>query len=312
MKRKVVKHGTATLTISLPVEWVKKFNIKQGDELDVNEQGNKIIVKSYDDLTNKHVVVKIDEKDNFPKRLVLPYYLAGYNSIKIVYKHIEIRHFLDEFVKGYLMGFEIVEEGSNYIVIKNVAKGIEEEFDILLNRLGLIAISMLKDIYSAFNQKDLSLLQGSAFSEMAANKIALFCRRMLNLVGHKTKNTTSVYFIVKILEDITDQENHMVNYVIKNKVEKISPEILNYIKDLIYQIELWHKVFVKYSNELVLESKKLERKMASEGHELIQTCSKDERLIMYYLLVIQRHLHNIMGDEAIAFLSSEANVKRLE
>jgi phosphate uptake regulator len=308
MKRRVVKHGTSTLTISLPIDWVKKFKIQSGQELDVQEQGSKIVIRQYDNLSNKQVVVKLYEKDNLPKRLISPYYLAGYNTIKICYTHLEIRSALEAFVNNYLMGFEIIEEGQNFIIIKNVAKGIEEEFDVLLNRLGLIAISMLKDIYESFKKKDLSLLQGSELGEMAANKINHFCRRMLNLTGHKTKNVASVYFVIKILEDITDQENFLSKYAIENNINSVSNPTMNYIKSLIYQIELWHKVFIKYNNDFILESKKLEARLTIEGEQLLQTCHKSERIIVYRLLIIQRHLQNIMGDEAIAFLTEEANI----
>ncbi|MCK5630481.1 MAG: AbrB/MazE/SpoVT family DNA-binding domain-containing protein, partial [Nanoarchaeota archaeon] len=35
MKRKVNKVGQNTLTVSLPSKWVKKLNIKPGDELEL-------------------------------------------------------------------------------------------------------------------------------------------------------------------------------------------------------------------------------------------------------------------------------------
>ena len=44
MKRKVVKQGAATLTISLPSKWTKKFELKNGDEINLNEKGDALIV----------------------------------------------------------------------------------------------------------------------------------------------------------------------------------------------------------------------------------------------------------------------------
>ena len=44
MKRKVVKHGPSTLIISIPSGWAKKYSVKQGDELDVDEQGSRLII----------------------------------------------------------------------------------------------------------------------------------------------------------------------------------------------------------------------------------------------------------------------------
>ena len=55
MKRKVVLHGPSTLTISLPYSWIRKFNIKKGQELNVEECG-------------KELVIKIEEEPNLEKR----------------------------------------------------------------------------------------------------------------------------------------------------------------------------------------------------------------------------------------------------
>ena len=42
MKRRIVKQGAATMTISLPAPWIKKFGLKEGDELNIEEKGKLI------------------------------------------------------------------------------------------------------------------------------------------------------------------------------------------------------------------------------------------------------------------------------
>ena len=44
MKRKVIQIADSTQLISLPRKWAQKFNIKKGDELEVEEHDNKIVV----------------------------------------------------------------------------------------------------------------------------------------------------------------------------------------------------------------------------------------------------------------------------
>ena len=46
MKRKIVKHGNSTLTVSLPSKWAKNNSLKQGDEIDVIENGKELILNS--------------------------------------------------------------------------------------------------------------------------------------------------------------------------------------------------------------------------------------------------------------------------
>src|SRR3989338_4453795 len=44
MKRKIVQHGSSSLTITLPMNFVDKFGLKKGDEVDVEESGTTLIV----------------------------------------------------------------------------------------------------------------------------------------------------------------------------------------------------------------------------------------------------------------------------
>ena len=45
MRRKIVQHGPATLTLSLPSGWAKKWGIKKGSELEVEELGKELRIK---------------------------------------------------------------------------------------------------------------------------------------------------------------------------------------------------------------------------------------------------------------------------
>ena len=40
MKRKIIKQGHNTLTITLPSDWVKRFNLQGGNEIDLIEKDN--------------------------------------------------------------------------------------------------------------------------------------------------------------------------------------------------------------------------------------------------------------------------------
>lgn len=291
MKRKVVKHGTATLTISLPIQWARKFSINHGDELEVEERGNRIIVKPFNEKLEKEIIVTIDAEENIPaRRQIIIRYIAGYNKIIVKYKNKAVNTKIQEIVRDLLMGFEIIEQGNNYCVLKNVAKGIEEEFDVMFNRLIIITTSMLKDLNEAFNTKDLNIISGFITSEMSANKINLFCRRMLNTLGHKERETTALYSIVNQLEEITDLCLRISKYSINNKVS-VSRDIINYLELLIQYFNLWHKSFIEHTDKHLMEIKKLEIKFLDLGPKVIEKCKPNESVVMHYLMSIQETIH---------------------
>ena len=49
MRRRIIKQGHNTLTVTLPSKWVQLFNLKQGDEIEINERENGLFL-----TTEKH------------------------------------------------------------------------------------------------------------------------------------------------------------------------------------------------------------------------------------------------------------------
>ena len=46
MKRSVILMGGKTYIVSLPAPWIKRYGIKKGTELDVEESGSSIIIST--------------------------------------------------------------------------------------------------------------------------------------------------------------------------------------------------------------------------------------------------------------------------
>ncbi|GAI31670.1 unnamed protein product, partial [marine sediment metagenome] len=86
MKRKIIKQGHNTLTVTLPSEWVKKLNLKGGDEIDVYEKESSLILNGYGKAKEKSAVINID-KFTVPLlwRFFQGAYRAGCDEIKIVF-----------------------------------------------------------------------------------------------------------------------------------------------------------------------------------------------------------------------------------
>ena len=64
MRRKVIQIANSTQLISLPRKWSLQFNIKKGDELEVEEQGSKLSIAAKEQATNLSTVeVNVDNLD---------------------------------------------------------------------------------------------------------------------------------------------------------------------------------------------------------------------------------------------------------
>lgn len=84
MRRKVIKQGYNTLTVTLPTEWTKKFNVKPGDEVDITEQGRMLQVSTDKGPNLSSITIDISGLTSAVIwRYILSAYRAGYDEITI-------------------------------------------------------------------------------------------------------------------------------------------------------------------------------------------------------------------------------------
>ena len=58
MKRNIVKQGHSTLMVSIPMKWVKKYNLKKGMQVDVEDNGRDLIISTKSELEPKKKEIK--------------------------------------------------------------------------------------------------------------------------------------------------------------------------------------------------------------------------------------------------------------
>jgi len=114
MKRKIVKQGTATMTISLPASWIKKFNLNVGDELGIEEVGNKIEISTEKAMGETKAEIDAEKLGDFTKTDLSHLYIAGYDEIIINFKDKEVLKQMQERVPDCI-GYEIIDQSVNKV-----------------------------------------------------------------------------------------------------------------------------------------------------------------------------------------------------
>ncbi len=85
MKRKIIKQGRNTLTVTLPSSWARKHGIACGDEIDMLEQEKNLVLRA--DKGPALLGVDVDISGLTPSviwRYILSSYRAGYDEIRIM------------------------------------------------------------------------------------------------------------------------------------------------------------------------------------------------------------------------------------
>lgn len=218
MKRKVIQLAGKTYVVSLPSKWAKQYNIKKGQELEVQEKGRKISFSTQGTLgeETKHIDISSLSK-RLIRRVLGALYKVGYDRFEVRFSHSEELVAAQEVVYEEFLGFEVVHQEKKHFSVIRLSHMESQEFDIVLRRIFLIIKEMGENTLLALEKKDKQQLSSVILRDFSINKLSDFCRRVLNKHGLANQNKVApLYFIVETLEKIGDAYRDYA----KNCIEK--------------------------------------------------------------------------------------------
>ncbi len=249
VKRSIVKHGPSTLTISLPAKWVKENNLKSGSSLDVEEKGSQLIVNTKKQDEFERLVVDI--KDNYKTgiRYINIAHRKGCDELILTYDDPSYIKRIEQCLSEDVLGFEIVKQTKNSCVIRDIPGTKFEEFDILLERIWILLISISEDVLDAIKNKNKNTFDSIASIDKRINKFTNFCIRILNKKGHpKYRNIPVYYRFLRGLEELSDSYKYLLSYY-SNEEIKVSTEFIEILGEINDCLKLFYKSFYKPKDE---------------------------------------------------------------
>lgn len=276
MKRKIIQLAKRTLVLSLPADWTKKHDLKKGDELHIQEKQNHLILKTTSKLTPYEITIKAPES-SLIKQILADLYIRGYDKITINYKSPQV---LDHILKEQLIGFEIVDQEENKVLLKNIITADIQEFDTVLRRLFLLT--------KQITQQATPHLQGQATSilplEVQSNKLSNYSRRLLNKHGYEPSyKVNPLYTIITDLERLGD----IYKYLVKNKVENTQArEVFEQISELYDSI---YKQCYKYNQT------EIEKIHQNRSKLLDQAGNIQNPMLKHFALAATRQTCHLLG-----------------
>lgn len=142
MYRKITRTGPATLTISLPAKWTKKNNLSPGEEINVEEKGEELVI-SPSKKTEKLKSIKFQYKAYLIREMLEKLYYEKYSEIEISSEE-PLPNSLQELINNFA-GFEIIESQEKKIVIQRVFTSSGQNLGAILRRIYLIFLDNLKN-----------------------------------------------------------------------------------------------------------------------------------------------------------------------
>lgn len=284
MRRKVIKQGHNTLTVTIPTSWAKKYNVNSGDEIEVDEQDSSLYISSQS-KQDKNTTTTLDIKEfDIPTiwKYLMAVYREGYNEIIIefnpaisyhdpfkTYKLNESRVKEDKKLRRYsaievinimahrFIGLEVIESHRDYCIIHDLAEPSQKEFENSLRRVFLLIQQMSEELGEAIDKNNISLIEHAQDLDITIDKFHDYCIRILNKTKFKGyKKTHTLFATLCILELIGDEYKHITHKILTNH-HNIN---LNNLKDIQIivnkQFETFYHLFYTFDKEKVIEYSK--------------------------------------------------------
>jgi len=281
MKRKVIKQGNNTLTITLPKDWTEKFNVKAGDEIDLNETENGIILNTEYHKKQKSIDINIDHLERLAlAKLLVACFEQGYDKITLHFskqKIVSWSHGNEDitdtinFFVGRLIGFEVISQTSKSITIGNLSEKLTK-FEDILSRLFFLIEEYIKHLIDAIKTGEYNdLKQGENRHDNITKFVALASRIVFEENLYNKNQAVNYFTILNYLDKVTD----FIRYAYKNTLthkRRLSKETLVLAQKSFDYFELYRHFFYKPDYSLInqLDDKRGEIKnlfLKSENYE---------------------------------------------
>lgn len=276
MKRKLVKQGQNALTVTLPSDWVKKHSLKPGDDVEVVEKNESIIVNPKVHIVGKRVEFNIDVNNRwYIGQVVRHCYFSGYKEVLIRFKDKSVLKTIRERV-NQLLGFEIVDINVDSCLIRNISLELDEEFDSLYRKVFLLTKNLFDMLIKS--EYDLDMVM-STYNDIM--KFALFCRRVL-IKELDNKKKFNNYILLQRWTMISNNLVYIFQYLSKNNL-KLSAQELKYVKLCKEMYNIFYDALFKKDMKDVLN-------LNQRREEFIEEEGKIKKLDGSHLIIIS-YLH---------------------
>lgn len=220
IKRSVIQIANSTQLISLPRKWSQKYGVKKGDELEIEENGTTLLIKTESTPSTKEIIVDVSGlTPRLTDRFMARAYQKGYDKITVKFDKPEFLIAIQNKVKE-LIGFEVMEQSNNSCVIQSISSKLEVDFDSLLRKAFLMTLDMANDCLEALKNNDTKTLENLHYKDLDVNKFCYFCLRAINKGQHEGFGTYILYYLVELLEDVGDEYKALAKILINVKSKK--------------------------------------------------------------------------------------------
>jgi len=324
MKRRIIKQGHNTLTMTLPSEWVKKLNINPGDELEVYENSGSLIIGGKQNGKPKSTIIDITRL-SVPMlwRFFQSAYREGYDEIILTYdvnkksyegaydyyasqfeytrlgeKPLKKPAFdmISELINRFI-GMEIIDHGEGYCTIKEMGDLTSKEFDNSLRRIFLLILELFDKIISLIKNNeigDISICKTIHAMDVNIDRFIDYCCRINGKIHDSSfqKNKPIMFSTLFLLELLGDEFKYIGRHFARSK--KNVDEVYSFAETIKEHFEMYYHLFYKFDRDLVIKFGENDFKIYNDHFKWKESSNKDANSIRGHLMQISKFIFCLM------------------
>ncbi|MBN2459812.1 hypothetical protein JXB28_06010 [Candidatus Woesearchaeota archaeon] len=296
MKRKINLVGQNTLTVSLPSKWAQKYALKKGDEVEVNENGSVLELQGKTGLTLSKFSLKVDRGNHSYMRAIISHaYKKGYDEIEVIYEKEDLTPEIQKIVDT-LLGLEMMEVDSKHCVLKNVAIGLDSEYDNMVRKIFQLILQNSQKTYGAVGNNDFKDYNSVNYARFMVTRYADFCKRILNKYHRNDDLLIFRYMLVQILEKASNKYDYIYRFGSEAKPKKFSKECLAFFKETNDLFELFfHAFYSKDKSKIKDINLKKDKLLFEVLYDIRNKITPDDFVVVHYLATIVRKIVDMTG-----------------
>ncbi len=324
MRRKIIKQGHNTLTITLPSEWVRKLNLNAGDEVDILQDNGSLTINGKQKNGFKTTTIDITGF-SVPMlwRFFQSAYREGYDEIRLKYdtrqkeyesvynyyaSHFEYTRVGEKIVKkpvlemisdlvNRFIGMEIIDHGEGYCIIREMGEVSSKEFDNSLRRIFLLLLDLFDKIISLIkNNKigDMSICKTIHTMDINVDRFIDYCCRINNKVHDSSfqKNKPIMFSTLFLLELLGDEFKYTGTHLARSK--KKVDEILPFVETIKEHFEMYYHLFYKFDRDEVIKFGQNDFKIYNDHFKVRESTNKDAQSIRRHFMQISKFVFCLM------------------
>lgn len=251
MEKKLTAQGPKdrhSYTVTLPKEWIKRQKLDKTRKVELKKIGNKIIIFPLREVQETNII-NADDYDMSLIKVIPALYREGINNLRVNIKNTKLLEEIINIIRDRLIGYEIIEQKKEHIIIKDITKESKEDFNTILRRTFLLLLEL---------SKTTDKIQVECIDKNI-KRLTNYSQRILIKKGHEEfQKIPQYYLLLNQLEKIDDE----LTWLLSHKMTKNEKEILKEInKNLREAYETFYKFNPKNFNNFNSESYKMKNKL---------------------------------------------------